>query len=475
MSQNYVADQFVGTAVNEVNLYRQATEMKALLSRDHSFARALNEIQKVRDFVGSPENILGSQLTKHGEIAEHVEVGITNARSYMQGGAERATFEGVGRTAPADYILDGIEVQSKFLNGINNTLGKGLSDHLEKYPNFTQDGGFYHIPKDQFSVIDKILKGEHVDGLHQRTIDTIKAKVREIETSTGDNFYNVVKPGASNYGEVQLGTIDNTLDTHEQEFSKENVKLKEEISEAHKASLTDGLKAAGVAAAVGGTLYFTSGLYQHYKNGKNPFRGGLTVEDWNELGIDTAKGAAIGGVTGGVIYGLTNYASLSAPFAAAVVSAGKSLSSLTQDYRNGHITSSEFTDMGLIICAESAIVGLATAAGQTLIPVPILGAVIGSLAGQVMINVLGNDSGKAISQINAELKEFLNTIEDTYQQVVEKILDDFRRLGDLTVAAFDFELNYSLLNRSVMLAQAYGVENEKILKNSEEVDSFFLA
>jgi len=474
MPRNYVADQFVGVAVNDVNLQRQAAEVQALLSQDQSFARALNEVQKVRDFVGSPENILGSQLTKHGEIAEHVEVGITNARSYIQGGAERATFEGVGRTAPSDYILDGVEVQSKFINGINNNLDKGIIGHLGKYPDFTQDGGYYHIPKDQFSVIDKILKGDQVDGLNQKTIDTIKANVREIEATTGDDFYNVVKPSTSNYGEVQQGNIHNTLDTHEQELSKENVKLKEEISETHKASLTDGLKAAGVAAIVGGTLSFTSSLYLHYKNGKNPFKGDLTLEDWRKLGIDTAKGAAVGGVTGGVIYGLTNYASLSAPFAAAVVSAGKSLSSLFQDYRNGYITNGEFTDMGLIVCAESAIVGLATAAGQTFIPIPILGAVIGSLAGQVMINLLGDDSGKAISQINEELKEFLSSLEATYQQVVKKILDDFKRLGDLTVAAFDFELNCRLLNSSVMLAEAYGVENEKILKNIEEVDGYFL-
>lgn len=38
-------------------------------------------------------------------------------------------------------------------------------------------------------------------------------------------------------------------------------------------------------------------------------------------------------------------------------------------YQRGEIDLNEFTDLGLIVCAESAIVGAMTIAGQTLIPV----------------------------------------------------------------------------------------------------------
>lgn len=187
MAQTNVKDQVFGAVVNNINEQRHAAEIASLLVQDQNFARALEEVNKVREFVGTPERILGSQQTKHGEIAEQVEVGIKNARSYLHGGEQQATFEGVGRTAPADYLVHGVDVQSKFYNGINNTLSKGIVGHLDKYPDFTSNGGFYHIPKDQFEVIEKILKGESVEGLSNKSIAAYKAAVAEIEKRTGQS------------------------------------------------------------------------------------------------------------------------------------------------------------------------------------------------------------------------------------------------------------------------------------------------
>ncbi|MEZ9922079.1 hypothetical protein AB4342_18280, partial [Vibrio breoganii] len=89
--------------------------------------------------------------TKHGEVAEKIEIAIRNARQALDQNAFKpeeftATFEGVGRTAPEDYIINGIEVQSKFINGINNNL-KHVIDHMDKYDHFGRDGSYYHIPK----------------------------------------------------------------------------------------------------------------------------------------------------------------------------------------------------------------------------------------------------------------------------------------------------------------------------------------
>ncbi len=474
MTVAIVKDQFLGSIVDTVNLQRKTAEVEALLRQDQNFVKALFEVNKVRDFVGKPENILGSVNTKHGEIAEQVEVGISNARSYVTGGEQVATFEGVGRLAPEDYIFNGVDVQSKFYNGINNTLDKGVLGHLDKYQDFTSDGAFYHIPKDQFAIIEKILKGEHVEDLNRQTLAAIKANAAEIEQRTGQNFFDVVKPGTSKYAEVQQGAVHKTLDTHEQEISSKNEEIKTDINEAHQASLAEGLKATGIASVVGGTLSLGMGLYAHYKNGKNPFKGELNKEEWQALGIDTAKGAVLGGVTGAAVYGLTNYASLSAPFAAAVVSATKGLASLQRDYQQGNISLDEFTSMGLVLCSESAIVGLATAVGQMLIPIPVLGAVIGSLAGQLVLSLLGEDSGKTITAIKKEMDSFVVDLNDTYLQVVETIKLEFKRLGDLTIVAFDFDLNISLLDRSVELAQAYGLADDMILKNTAEIDDYFL-
>ena len=94
----------------------------ALSSQDRAFMAAMREMQVVRDFVGTPENILGSAMTKHGEIAEQVNVAIIRARDILLGHAPTATFEGVGRFAPTDYRVDGVDIQSKYHNGLRNTL-----------------------------------------------------------------------------------------------------------------------------------------------------------------------------------------------------------------------------------------------------------------------------------------------------------------------------------------------------------------
>ena len=78
---------------------RSADLANALSSQDRVFLASMREMQVVRDFVGTPENILGSATTKHGEIAEQVNVAIIRARDILLGRAPTATFEGVGRFA----------------------------------------------------------------------------------------------------------------------------------------------------------------------------------------------------------------------------------------------------------------------------------------------------------------------------------------------------------------------------------------
>ena len=189
MSVIYAKDQTIGAFVHNINAQRQADEIASLLQQDFYFAKAINEVDKVRSFIGSPHHILGSDRTKHGEIAEQVEVGIRNARSYLEGGEQVATFDGVDRLAREDYLLNGVEVQSKFYNGINNTLGKGIIGHLDKYPDFTSNKGFYHIPKDQYDVIEKILKGQYVENLNEKTIANIKNNIAEIENRTNGSKF----------------------------------------------------------------------------------------------------------------------------------------------------------------------------------------------------------------------------------------------------------------------------------------------
>ncbi|WP_247650549.1 hypothetical protein [Enterobacter sp. Tr-810] len=478
-SHTPVGDQLIGSAVNALNQARINDEILTLSRQDIAFDLAREQMQKVRDFVASPGNILGSMSTKHGEIAEQVEVAVRNSEQAIEERLQdastfRATFEGVGRTASQDYLIDGLDVQSKFINGTNNNLMHVLK-HMETYPNFGKDGSFYHIPKDTWQEIQDVLDGKPVEGLKSSTIEAIKAKVDEIERQTQRPFADVVRPGVSDYKDVQLGKIDETLDKHDQELAKQNDAKRAEIIDDHQPSLAEGMRATAMGAAVGGAFALGTGIYRKYRDGKNIFRGDFNAQDWQDVGLDSLKGAAVGGVSAGAIYTLTNYASMGAPFASALVTATKGVASLAHSYQRGEIGLDEFTDLGLIVCAESAIVGAMTVAGQALIPVPVLGALIGSISGKFMVTVAKSLDGKARQALQARMDEFSRRLDAIEQQVLNRILSEFAALGELTAAAFNVENNRQLLEASITLAQAHGVDDDKIIKNADDLDAFMTA
>src|SRR5690554_5294601 len=106
--EHLVRDQVSGAVIDRINTFRHEAEAIQQAIQDRAFSLAQEQVNKIRDFIGTPENILGNPSTKHGEIAEQVEVGIRNARSAVNQETMKATFEGVGRTARADYLIDGI-------------------------------------------------------------------------------------------------------------------------------------------------------------------------------------------------------------------------------------------------------------------------------------------------------------------------------------------------------------------------------
>jgi hypothetical protein len=470
-----VEDQLNAAAVDAINAARIADELRELAVQDGALNEALKAMQKVWTFIGSPEKILGNKDTKHGEIAEQLEVALRRARDLLARVTPTAEIDNVPRTSPVDYTLNGIDVQSKFINGAENSLWHVLK-HMAKYENFGRDGSFYHIPKDQHEVILKLLNGETVKGLKASTVKAILAKVAEIEEKTGHSFQEVVQPSASTYAEVQQGKIVETLGNHEDDLKQQNEAIKDNIRVEHQPSLAEGLKAAGIGAAVGAAVSFASTAFKKYQDeGKNVFKGDFTKKDWKEVGLSSAKGAAIGGVSAGAIYALTNFAELSAPFAGAFVAAVKGLAPLVNDYRAGKISFDALVDGGMFVCSDVALVGICTAAGQALIPVPVLGAVVGSIAGKVLSTILSRQVKGIQAAVDARMTAAMAKLEAAYQQVVANITAEFARLGALTKVAFDLTCNERLVaEHSLILARAYGVEERLLTKSHDELEAFLL-
>jgi gas vesicle protein len=264
------------------------------------------------------------------------------------------------------------------------------------------------------------------------------------------------------------------LDKREEEISKRNNEKKEDISDEHKASLGDAFKTAAISGAIAGVLELSIGLYKKHKAGKSIFKGELTADDWKELGVDTCKSALGGFIAGGSIYLLTNFLNTPAPLASAFVSVGKGLSSLYSSYDEGEISSEELGELSLILASESAIVYIFSTIGQTAIPIPILGALIGSVAGRIIAETATGKVKKEAEKLLQQTDDLLNTISEVNQKIYDEINNKFNALSSMTDAAFDTNNNKFLIDYSIQLARSYGVEEKHIIKNKADLDKFFI-
>lgn len=489
-------DQAIGGVVNEVNVHREYIKKKTIESiekalvesnknQDINFLNAMREIEDVKKFLGDPSKILGSKLTKHGEVAEHVEVGIGNAKQLIKGLPKRFTFEETERTAPHDFIMDGIKIQSKFINGESNSLS-AVIEHLDKYNDidFGRDGSKYVIPKDYHETINKIIQGEKVEGLSQKTINSIKNKVNIIQQMTGKDFNDVVTPSGSNYREIQLGAVDKTLHKSTKEITAEDSNIRRNFKEEadkkkdvaifkSQPSIQEALKVGAISAVTEGVIQTAVVMFQKKKRMKD-----YNVEDWKEVGIVFGEGSTKGAVRGISIYALTNYAYMTAPLASSFVSASYGVASLYSAYKKGEISSEEMIEQAEILCFDTTLNLIGSTVGQTLIPIPVLGAVIGSIASSIVGGIIKD-------QLNAQEKELIKLSKARYEEnmklldeklaiEIEKLVKRMMFMWGLSRMAFDYNLNASLrFETSQRLAVAHGVCYNKILKSEKEVDDYF--
>jgi hypothetical protein len=233
-------------------------------------------------------------------------------------------------------------------------------------------------------------------------------------------------------------------------------------------------------ALVGAGLQVTGKLIEKVRQGKNPFKGEFKLADWQDIGMSATQGGTMGGVSGASIYALTNYAKLSAPLAGAVLSASYAVASLAGRYQEGAIGLDEFLNLGQIACAESAMTAVGAAIGQTVIPLPIMGAVIGTITSRLFIGFgkkyLTDEAAKLDAWLTAYTAKWMQQIDATYQALLQKITAEFQKLGNLMEAAFDEGKNTALkLQASIDLARALGVKENLIIHTTDELDDFMLA
>jgi len=174
---------------------------------------------------------------------------------------------------------------------------------------------------------------------------------------------------------------------------------------------------------------------------------------------------------------LSNFTATPANVASAYVTAAFGVASQAKALERGEISKEDFVINCEAVCLDVAVSAIASIAGQIIIPIPILGAVVGNVAGEFMYEICKKQAGMRSQEIIAgyykEMEQLNQQLDIKYVKVVLEIERLLKRFTDLEKLAFDEDINKAFL-ASATLAIESGVDESQILKTKADIDDFFL-
>jgi len=112
------------------------------------------------------------------------------------------------------------------------------------------------------------------------------------------------------------------------------------------------------------------------------------------------------------------------------------------------------------------------------IPIPVLGALVGNVAGEFVYGLCKQYAGEKEAIVIADYRKQMlvlnQKLDEQFRQLMMEIECVMRRFSTLEAMAFDEDFNKAF-EGSVMLAREVSVEEKKILKTKADIDAFFLA
>jgi len=467
--------------VDNLNLIlKNETERLAELATRQARAVASIELSKI-EIENLIESNRGGDSGIHGFIAEFAETGITNARRAFEG--LKYSTEMLNDNGPADLLVNGKPVQMKFY--------ANLLKELRTSADYKMDMMF---PKDHMEVFEKIMNGDknisfNGGQLSENQINKIKQLIENESKIRGLTWDKWMKSSVLEYKSVQKGSINQTISKEVDDINQKSVKQTENIKsdsdnerilaqQKAQPSFGEATKAASIGAMVQGGLNLGIFIYEKHKDGKEIWE--FTADDWKEGGIETTKSAFKGGVSGYAIYGLTNICHLTAPSAGAITSGTFGLANAIILYRIGEVDEEGFVDLVTMNAVDATGAAIGAAIGQTIIPIPVAGALVGSIIATTALSLgkgmLNKHEQEILNNYQNKADSFISTLDSSYKVILDDLLAKYRELGELQAYSFDFDLNVQLqFVASIDLARFVGVSEDEILHDEIEINNFFLA
>lgn len=474
-------EQAVAAWIDFLNQCRADILLEKLSSQDINLESALAAIQEAKiNIAAIIASNRGGVTGVHGFIAESAEVGVENARNLIKG--LKAVCEWVNNNGPVDFYRNGTPIQQKFVNdlfGLGASPQKGVYSHMTDYPQFIEQGGKYQIPKDFYEMIVKLrsIPKEQAGKLTNSSPDGITyrnwRRVDELFAKTGLKTEDL-EPSIFDYADVQKEKIGETLQREERHIREIDRGQRKAAYEESRPTLSEGMKATAVSAVIEGGVAFAISVSKKLKEGKK--LQDFTADDWAEVGLDTGVATFKGGVRGASIYGLTNFTATPAPVASALVTAVFGMIGQASQLRQGNIDEEEFLIGTQVVCLEAGVSAASSLLGQAVIPVPILGAVIGNTIGTVAYSIAANylsaDEQKIIGKYVSDIKQLSEQLDARYRALIEQLQAELEHFKSILEFAFDLDVNVAF-HGSIVLADSVGVDQNQILRSKADIDRFY--
>lgn len=465
-------EQAVASWIDHLNQLRLDELISSLTKQDANLEESLKVLAEFKLDIDTLINSnRGGETGLHGFIAERAQVSIANARKLIEG--LKTEYILVDDNGPVDLLKDGIPIQQKFVQAYLSL--NAITKHLAKYPDYIKNGGKYQIPKDFYAALQKYAtmpadQGNKLVGEERTLYVGVQKFLKESNIRLTD-----IEPAVVNYKDVQKNKISGTIDKEKRGIKDTDKKRREKNHDESKPTLQEGLKATAVSAAVEGGMSFCLGVAKKLKSGTKLEE--FTAEDWKDVGMDTAVGASKGAIRGASVYTLTNFTATPAPVASAIVTASFGMAAQAQLWRKGEITSEEFIENSEVVCLDVTASAIASIMGQVLIPVPVLGAVVGNAVGMFMYGIAKDSLSKQEQALvlgyNESIQKLTNRLDTHYQALIKLLEQELAKFKSVIELAFNLDVNIAFAG-SIELAQYIGCSDEKILITQSDINAFFL-
>lgn len=474
-------EQAVASWINYLNQVRIDRLLERLSREQDNLENALATINETLNTIGRDivNNGLGrgGERGMHGFIAEVAEVGIGNARELIEGRAP--IYEWINDNGPEDLRRGAELIQQKFVNSGGHLSLQAIKQHLQTYPDFLENGGKYQIPADHYEKIKWLLSIYEKDAnkMPTSTGEFSLKQWREVhDFFKSENVpLDKIEPSALDYKSVQKNMYEQTLESEKQDLQARNQERKDQAYQESKPTLAEGVKATAIAAAVEGGMSFCMGVAAKRREGKK--LKDFHQDDWKEIASETGMGTIKGGIRGSSIYLLTNYTATPAAVASAIVTASFGVAEQAHQYRQGELDEVAFIENSEILCLDAAVSALSSFAGQVIIPVPVVGAVIGNAVGTMLYQLAkDNLSTKEQTLLEEYLKSTRQLDEELkvkYQSFIIGLSESMKQYMDILGRAFSPDIRIAF-NGSVELAKEMGVPTDEILDTKDKVFAYFL-